>query len=71
MITTTTTTDHQASPLAESLLTIDQIASTFQVSRNFARDYLVKRPDFPKPIPGSTRKKPLWLRDRIEDFIRQ
>jgi len=61
----------ESNPFAGTLLTLDQIAATFHVSRTHARDALVKRPDFPKPVPGSTKKKPLWLRDTIEAFLRQ
>lgn len=52
------------------LLTLEDVASVYRVTYRYARDVLVKKPDFPKPIPGSTRKNPLWLRDTLERYIR-
>jgi hypothetical protein len=56
--------------MTEDLLTIDDIAKLYRVTRRYARDFLVKNPRFPKPIPLSTRKKPLWHRETIEAFVR-
>lgn len=55
---------------ANDLLTTQDIADLYRVSYAHARDIIIKRPDFPKPIPASTRNKPLWLKDTIEAFIR-
>ena len=51
------------------LLTLDDIAARWQVARDYARRYLVKRPEFPEPAPGSTRKNPRWLARDIEQFL--
>lgn len=53
----------------DTLLTLDEIAALYRVSYRFARDRITRRPDFPKPIPGCTRRKPLWLRQSVEDYI--
>lgn len=42
------------------LLTPDDIARLWKVSRDYAMRYLVKKPEFPDPAPGSTRKNPRW-----------
>ena len=52
------------------LLTIEEIASMWHVTREYAQRYLVKRPEFPDPAPGSTRKNPRWRRRDVEAFIR-
>jgi hypothetical protein len=52
-----------------NLLSIDEIAAMYRVSRRYARDHLVKKPEFPKPAPGTTKKKPLWTEDAIRAFI--
>lgn len=51
------------------LYTIDDIAKLYRVSRRHARDVLVKQPGFPKPVPGSSSKIPLWLEARLEDYL--
>lgn len=56
-------------PQVPRLLTIDDIAAMWQVSREYARDVLVKLPGFPKPAPGSTRKQPRWLASNVEAFM--
>ena len=52
------------------LLTLDDIAAMWQVSRAYARDTLVKMPGFPAPAPGSTRKQPRWLASAVEAYLR-
>lgn len=52
------------------LLTLDDIAATWQVSRVYARNTLVKLPGFPRPVPGSTRKQPRWLEQDVQAFMR-
>jgi hypothetical protein len=56
--------------MTEDLLTIDDIAKLYRVTRRYARDFLVKNPRFPRPVPSSTRKHPLWLRETIEAYVR-
>jgi predicted DNA-binding transcriptional regulator AlpA len=51
------------------LLTIEEIADLWKVSRDYAQRYLVKKPDFPRPAPGSTRKKPRWRALDVQEFI--
>jgi hypothetical protein len=52
------------------LMTIEDIAARWKVARDYARRYLVKRPEFPEPAPGSTRKKPRWRESDISEFIK-
>jgi predicted DNA-binding transcriptional regulator AlpA len=52
-----------------TLLTIDDIAQLYQVSRWHARDNIVKAPDFPKIAPGTTWKKPRWVASEVRDFL--
>jgi hypothetical protein len=56
--------------MTDDLLTLDDIAQLYRVSYRTARDIITKRRSFPPPVPGSTKKKPLWLRETIEAFIR-
>ena len=51
------------------LLTIDDIAQRWTVSRAYARDVLTKLPDFPDLAPGSTRRQPRWRERDIEAYI--
>lgn len=50
------------------LLTIDDIAIMWHCTRRHARDILVKLPGFPAPAPGSTLKRPVWLRTKVHAF---
>lgn len=56
--------------MTTKLLTIDDIAAMWQVSREYARDKLVKLPGFPSTAPGSTRKFPRWLEHDVLAFMR-
>jgi hypothetical protein len=51
------------------LLSLDDVASMYRVTRRYARDYLVKTPGFPAPVAGSTRKNPLWLEDKLKEYM--
>lgn len=51
------------------LLTLDDIARMWKVSREHARRYLVKLPEFPDPAPGSTRKNQRWKADEVKGFL--
>jgi hypothetical protein len=56
--------------MTNDLLTLDDIAQLYRVSYRTARDIITKRRSFPSPVPGSTKKKPLWLRETIEAYVR-
>jgi len=56
--------------VTNDLLTLHDIAEMYRVSYRQARDVITKHPSFPKPVPACSRKKPLWLRDMIEAFVR-
>lgn len=51
------------------LLTLDDIAARWKVTRIYAQRYLVKLPEFPEPAPGSTRKHPRWRESDVKAFI--
>jgi len=50
------------------LLDLDDVAAMWKCSRRHARDILTKLPEFPTPAPGSTIKRPVWLRSRVLAF---
>lgn len=52
------------------LMTIDDIAQFWRVTRRQARDRLTKMPGFPPPAPGSTLKHPVWLRSKVRAYAR-
>jgi hypothetical protein len=51
------------------LLTIEDIAALWKARREWVQRYLVKRPEFPPPAPGSTRKNPRWRQEDIKRFL--
>ena len=55
--------------MTDELLTTEDIAAMYRVSYRTARDIVTKRIGFPPPIPGSTRKKPLWIRSQVRAYI--
>jgi hypothetical protein len=57
--------------MTEELLTIDDIAALYRVSRRQARDVITKLVGFPSRVPGSSERRPLWLRDDILAFMRR
>ena len=52
------------------LLTLDDIAALYKVSRWQARDTIVKAPNFPAIAPGTSWKKPRWLASDVRQFLR-
>ena len=52
-----------------ALLTIEDIAHMWGISRRYARDVLVKTPGFPPPASGSTPKLRRWARDDVVAYI--
>lgn len=57
--------------MTDDLLTLEDIATLYRTSYRQARDVITKHPAFPAPIPGSTRRKPLWLRESILRYLRR
>ena len=55
--------------MAIELLSLDEVASMYRVTRRYARDYLVKTPGFPAPVQGSSRKNPLWLEEQLRQYM--
>lgn len=51
------------------LLTLDDISSHLSVTRVYARDTLVKRPDFPRPSVALSQKARLWSRDSFVAWL--
>lgn len=57
--------------MTDELLTIDDIADLYKVSRWQARDSVVKSEGFPHIAPGTTWKKPRWLASDVRRFLRR
>lgn len=55
--------------MTPSLLTIDDIAAMWGVTRRHARDVLVKQPGFPPLAPGASARIKRWARREIEAYI--
>jgi predicted DNA-binding transcriptional regulator AlpA len=51
------------------LLTVDDVAKRWQVTRDYAQRYIVKLPEFPQPAPGSTRKNQRWREQDVDAFL--
>ena len=56
--------------MTDELLTIQDIANLYRCDYRTARDVKVKLVGFPKPVPGSSPRIPLWLREDVRRFIR-
>lgn len=56
--------------LCKEILSLDDIASMYRVSRRYARDFLTKQPGFPPQAAGSTKKNPVWLEDALRSYMR-
>lgn len=52
-----------------ALLTLDDIAQMWGVTRRYARDVLVKTPGFPATAPGSSPRIKRWARGDVETYI--
>ena len=60
-----------AQPVEQSLvMDIGEIACLFRVSRRFALNRIIAAQGFPRPIPGSHRRKMLWARSDVEAHIK-
>lgn len=55
----------------DEILTIDDIAGMYKVSRERARDTIVKQPGFPELAPGSTWRLPRWVGVEVRSYIRR
>lgn len=55
----------------DEILTIDDIAAMYKVSRERARDTIVKQPGFPDIAPGSTWRLPRWVAAEVRAFVRR
>lgn len=53
----------------DELLTLDDIAGMYRCTRRHARDVITKLVGFPQLAPGSTERKPLWLRVEVRAFL--
>lgn len=53
----------------DTLLTLDDIAERWKVKREQARRYIVRLPEFPDPVPGSTRKNRRWRESEVLAFL--
>lgn len=55
--------------MTDELVNIQEIADLYRCSYNTARDQKVKMIGFPEPVPGSSVRKPLWLRSEVRAFL--
>jgi hypothetical protein len=55
--------------MTDELLNLDDIAALYRCSRRHARDVIVKLVGFPEFAPGSTQRRPLWLRKDVRAFL--
>lgn len=55
--------------MTTDLMTLEDIARMWKVTREHARRYIVRLPEFPDPAPGSTRKNQRWLAREVQRFI--
>lgn len=51
------------------LIDIQEISQHLNVSHSYARDRLVKRPDFPRPALSLSQKCRRWSRDAFEEWL--
>ena len=52
-----------------SLLTLDDITAMMQMRREYVRDRLTKRPDFPRPAISVSQKFRRWNANDVQDWI--
>lgn len=57
--------------MTDELMTYDDIAALYKTTREQARDSIVKQPGFPDYAPGTTWRKPRWLRSEVMAFLRR
>ena len=55
--------------MPDDLMTLDDIANLWKCTREHARRYIVKLPEFPQPAPGSTRKNQRWRKTEVLEFL--
>ncbi|WP_041946031.1 helix-turn-helix transcriptional regulator [Variovorax paradoxus] len=53
------------------LIGIQEISEQLGVTRSYARDRIVKRPDFPRPSVDLSQKCRRWSRESFEDWLRK
>ncbi len=51
------------------MMSVEDIAALWKCEREYARDVLVKKPGFPAPAPGSTRKFQRWSKQAVLVFL--
>lgn len=51
------------------LMDLDDIAKLYRVPRRHARDFIVKQPNFPDPVPGSSGRFQRWKGSEVLAFI--
>lgn len=55
--------------MGNELITLDDIAKMYRTSRRWARDVLVKRPDFPRPALSMSQKTRRWRLSDVQHWI--
>lgn len=54
----------------DEILTLDDIATMYRVTRERARAHIVKQPGFPEIAPGTTWRLPGWSTHKVRQYIR-
>jgi len=54
-----------------NLLTIDDISQMLQLSRDYVRDRLVKKSDFPRPCLSLSQKNRRWDKVSVDNWLNQ
>ena len=52
-----------------NLMTIDDIGAMLQLSREYVRDKLVKKADFPRPFLALSQKNRRWDKVAVESWL--
>lgn len=53
------------------LIGITEISAALNVTHNYARDRVVKRPDFPRPALSLSQKCRRWSRESFDEWLRK
>lgn len=57
-------------PMTNDLMSLEEIAEMWRCPYRYARDILVKLPEFPAPAPGSTSRYRVWVREKVLAYAR-
>lgn len=67
--TTTTTVVEETVTRLDPLLTVQDLAEIFQMSKDHVKQRIVTQPDFPKPIRLTKDGYPRYIASEVQAFI--